>query len=337
MKRLPEKRKIWLIKHAKKLACKKRRVHISRLVLVAPSVMDLDEPETLRFLNDVRRVADDRNMRFYIDFTKITSITPSCALVFTSELHRCSLIRGEKNKLRVVDFNKWNPDIRNSLRDMGMFNLLRISNLPKKFMKEESTCNTKFFKFVSDKKINGEKSVTFRDIVSEAISGVPNKKKLQEAIGEAMDNALYHGYPDDFVNMSHFKQMRWWLSASFDSAKNILTLMFFDHGIGIPKSLPKVHPWLFGRIISLLDDDDKKIEAATKAGRSSTNKKHRGKGLPQIIDYVKTYSKSGEVKITSGKGVYKLMKTSDMKKAEIKLCMNQFDINGTLIEWQIKL
>ena len=134
-----------------------------------------------------------------------------------------------------------------------------------------------------------------------------------------------------------FKQKRWWLSASFDSHNKILSLMFFDQGIGIPKSLPRVHPGLFGKIISLFDDDDKKIEAATRAGRTSTNKVYRGKGLPQIINYVKNYEKSGEVKITSGKGVYKMIKKNESKQAEIKLYLNQFDINGTLIEWQIKL
>lgn len=338
MKRLSEKRKIWLIRRADKLLARRcRRKLFSQQRLVAPAEMDLDRPETLSFLNQVRLAANNKKKYFGVDFTKIRSITPSCALVFTSEIHRSSLVRGGKNRLRVIDFNKWDSDIKYLLRDMGMFDLLRISNLPKNFMKEPKVSNKRFFKFVSDKTINGEKSVVFRDVVADAISAIPNKKRLQEAISEAMDNALFHGYPDDFVALSPFKQKRWWLSASFDSHNKILSLMFFDQGIGIPKSLPRVHPGLFGKIISLFDDDDKKIEAATRAGRTSTNKVYRGKGLPQIINYVKNYEKSGEVKITSGKGVYKMIKKNESKQAEIKLYLNQFDINGTLIEWQIKL
>lgn len=338
MKRLSEKRKIWLIRRAKKLLARRgRRKLFSQQRLVAPAEMNLDKPETLSFLNQVRLAANNKKKYFGIDFTKIRSITPSCALVFTSEIHRSSLVRGSKNRLRVIDFNKWDSDIKYLLRDMGMFDLLRISNLPKNFMKEPKASNKRFFKFVSDKTINGEKSVVFRDAVAEAISDIPNKKRLQKAISEAMDNALFHGYPDGFVNNSPFKQKRWWLSASFDYSDNTLTLMFFDQGIGIPKSLPQVHPGLFGRIINMFDDDDKKIEAATKAGRSSTNKDHRGKGLPQIIDYVKKYDKSGLIKITSGKGIYSLVKRPDTRKPDIKLSINEFDINGTLIEWQIKL
>lgn len=344
MKLLKSDNKIWLIKHARYAWLhnlkRKYKKHIgtaiNRIELEAPVIMNLDNSETLEFLNKVRVCSDDKNSSFYIDFTKIRSITPSCALVFASELDRFSLVRGGKSRLRVVDFNKWKEDIKFLLRDMGLFNLLRIQNLPDSFMTAEYPSHIHFFKFVSDCCINGIKSTTFRDVVAKHTSGIPNSKKLQEALGEAMDNALFHGYPESFIKESAMQQKRWWLSASFDNATNTLNLMFFDQGIGIPKSLPNVHPGLFGTIVSLLDDDDKKIEAATKAGRSSTKSKYRGRGLPQIINYVKSYEKSGFIKITSGKGIYMLQKNED-SKATISLKVNRYDIQGTLIEWQITL
>jgi hypothetical protein len=247
-----------------------------------------------------------------------------------------SRIRGKRNRLKVVDFDKWDTDIKFLLRDMGMFELLNIPNIPKEFAEMEHDSDVKFFKFITGDSISGDKSIKFREVIKQATSGVPNEKKLQIAITEAMDNVFNHGYPDDFIETSKLKEKLWWLSASFNNKTNILNLIFFDQGIGIPKSLPRIHPGLFGKIVELFDTDDKIIAAATKAGKSATGKKYRGKGLPQIIDYVCSYGKSGYIRITSGKGTYQIIKKVS-EKAEKKSYINKYDIQGTLLEWQLEL
>lgn len=342
MKKLTFAHKVYLLRRSKKIFRRRLRrrktVHkkiLYREKLIAPKVLNLANGETLKFLNDIRKNADDVRCSLYIDFKNIESITPGCALVFASELNRISIIRGKKNRLKVIDFNKWNTNIKFLLRDMGMFELLNIPNIPKEFLKTEHDSDIKFFKFISGDSINGEKPIKYREVIKQVVSGVPNEKKLQIAITEAMDNSLYHGYPNDFIETSRLKEKRWWLSASLNTKNNSLNFMFFDQGIGIPKSLPKVHPKLFKKLLTLFDPDDRIIEAATIAGKSSTGKKYRGKGLPQIIDYVSSYDKNGYIQITSGKGTYKL--TKNEKKIVKKSSLNEYDINGTLIEWQLEL
>ncbi len=342
MKKLTIKHKIYLLRRAKKIL--HRREHRKKTPykklyykkIIAPKILNLDNEDTLRFFNDIRANSDDIRCLLYVDFKGIESITPGSALVFASELNRMSIIRGRRNRLKVIDFHKWNTNIKFLLRDMGMFELLNIPNIPKDFLNAEYNSDIRFFKFISGDSINGEKPKEYREVIKQVISGVPNEKKLQIAITEAMDNALYHGYPDDFIENSKLKEKMWWLSASLNKNENTLNFMFFDQGIGIPKSLPKVYPNLFGKMLSLFDPDDHIIEVATKAGKSSTGKRHRGKGLPQIIDYVQSYNKNGYVRITSGKGTYTITKKINTG-IEKRSYLNKYDIQGTLIEWQLEL
>lgn len=342
MKLLTQKHKIYLIRHARKQLYRRlRRKYIKckpryRVTLPAPEILDVSKNETLYFLNELRKYADDRLCALYVDFKPIKYITPSCALVLASEFDRMSRIRGKRNRIQVVDFDKWDTNIKVLLRDMGMFDLLNIRNIPKDFSSETCDNKIRFFKFIVGNSIDGSSAIKFKDTINSVIAGVPNEKKLQIAITEAMDNVFNHGYPDDFIQKSKLKYRLWWLSASIDTQKNILHLMFFDQGIGIPQSLPRIHPGLFGKIVELFDTDDKIIKAATQAGRSATGKKYRGKGLPQIIGYVCSYDKPGYIRIQSGKGIYEKIKNNDKKTVD-KLYTVQYDIHGTLLEWQLEL
>lgn len=151
-----------------------------------------------------------------------------------------------------------------------------------------------------------------------------------------MDNVFSHGYPDDYIYNSCLKKKLWWLSASYNKIEKKLNFMFFDHGIGIPKSLKQKHRYLIGKVLDLFDNDDKFVRAATFVGKTSTGEKHRGKGLPQIIEYISSYEKNGYLRITSGKGTYSLLKKVNEKIKRISY-INSYDINGTLIEWQLEL
>ena len=298
--------------------------------LMAPVRLDLGNKETQVFLNSVRECADDPFCSLKIDFTNIDYISPGCALVFTSELDRLRKIRGKNNKLHVVDFNNWKEEIKYLLYDMGMFDLLNIQNIPVDFGKDRKATDMIFLKFMSGNLVNPDDVLVFRDTLSNIIDVLPNKKKLKIALDEAMDNVLSHGYPDEFIKDNPLKQKMWWMSASVNRQTNTLNVMFFDQGIGIPKSLPKTRPNLLTKILGM--SDSAKIREATYAGISQTNLKNRGNGLPQIIEYVTSLDKEAFVRILSDKGEYiKGNSTSE------KLNDKQYGINGTLIEWQVKL
>ena len=341
MKKLTEKYKRYLLLHAKKsfLHRIKRRnkvFYYNTQKLIPPQILDLDNNETLEFLNKLRIASDNKRCRLYVDFKQIQSITSSCALVLASEFDRCIQIRGAIGRLKVLEFDKWKDEIKFLFRDMGIFNLLQINNIPKNFYNEKSISPVKYFKFIKGNSVDGNDVLKFKDIVKQITSGIPNEKKLQIAITEAMDNVFSHGYPDDYIACSYLKKKLWWLSASYDKEEHKLNFMFFDQGIGIPESLKQNHSNLIGKIFDLLTDDDRLIRAATVVGRSSTGKRHRGRGLPQIIDYIQSYQNDGYLRITSGKGTYILSKKYNEKLKRISY-INNYSINGTLIEWQLQL
>ncbi len=301
-----------------------------RKKLKAPTCLDLTNKETRIFLNDIRQCADDPLCSLKIDFTGIDFITPGCALVFTSELDRLRRIRGKNGKLHVVDFKNWKEEIKYLLYDMGMFDLLNIQNIPAEFGKEPRKKDVIFLKFMSGNLVNPDDVLTFRDTLSNLIDVLPNKKKLKIALDEAMDNVLSHGYPDNFIMSSPLKQKMWWMSASINRNTSTLNVMFFDQGIGIPKSLPKTRPNLLTKLLGM--SDAAKIREATHAGISQTNQKNRGNGLPLIIDYVTSLKKSAFVRIISDKGEY-IRGNGIQEQLNDKI----HSINGTLIEWQVNI
>lgn len=138
-------------------------------------------------------------------------------------------------------------------------------------------------------------------------------------------------YPDDFVEESTLKDKLWWMSASINVRTKMLTIMFYDEGIGIPKSLPRTYPEIFRSLGGLLNDDAQLIQAATKIKRSSTNKKNRGRGLKDIKDYVKSVN-NGMLKILSQRGEYAYFSNEKeyIKNRNIPLC-------GTLIQWKVPI
>lgn len=334
------KRRQFLLRRRTKLYKRKKQIRKKdqavakhspyRKKLKAPETLDLANKETRIFLNNVRQCADDPFCSLKIDFTGINFITPGCALVFTSELDRLRNIRGKNGKLHVVDFKNWKEEIKYLLYDMGMFDLLNIKNIPVDFGKKPREKDIIFLKFMSGNLVNPDDVLTFRDILSGIIDSLPNKKKLKIALDEAMDNVLSHGYPDDFIQGSALKHKMWWMSASVNRKTGTLNVMFFDQGIGIPKSLPKTRPNLLAKILGM--SDSAKIREATHVGISQTNQKHRGNGLPQIIEYVTSLNKKAFVRIVSDKGEY--IKGNGVPE---QLNDNSNGINGTLIEWQINL
>lgn len=342
MKLLTEKHKQYLLRRSKKLLrrrlARKNLTHIPFCTeyLTAPVVLDLDEEETLRFFEKIRQVANDKRQSIKVDFKHLKSISPSCALVLASEMHRFLMIRNNKTKFRVFDFDKWDHNIKILFRDMGMFDLLKVNNIASTFLAEASLSQgTRYIPFITNNNVYGPDAVSLRQQLTNLIrQEVPDHTKLQNGLIEAMTNVVHHAYPVDFQSKSKLKEQPWWMTASFDSNNNRLNIIFFDHGLGIPKSLPKTNVEYVKSLLALIDNDAEMIRAATQIGRTSTKARHRGKGLPQIIEYGQ-YSEGSTVAIRSNKGVYILTK-KDGHQAD-KVYNVPKALQGSLIEWQINL
>ena len=155
-----------------------------------------------------------------------------------------------------------------------------------------------------------------------------------------MINVARHAYPED--HRFKFRHVgRWWVTASADRVSRELTIVVYDQGATIPITFPKkamsqtVMDFLSSTLTQSVEfenhNDGAYIEGAMKPGRSKSNQKHRGLGLPEMKDLVDICG-SGSLSIFSrgGECHYEYGRTLVRRS-------RQQSIGGTLIEWTLRL
>lgn len=219
MKKLTEKHKRYLLRRIREIMSRirlrkfRRKVRVNHkskrkyIPIKVPEIMDLNEnfESTVSFFLKLRDICDDDKKRFFLDFKQLKHISPAAALAFTAEIDRVRKVRFI-NRLRVKDFSKWDTDTKLQLRDMGMFDLLGIGNLPKGFELKESNLDEVFIRFQSGKDASGPDAKKLQFLIYNIIKiAIPESKALQRGLTEAMTNSVQHAYPDDFVEESTLK------------------------------------------------------------------------------------------------------------------------------------
>jgi len=150
---------------------------------------------------------------------------------------------------------------------------------------------------------------------------------LFESMSEAVTNSIHHAYP-------HSDLKEWRMFAQLREGK--LTVAICDQGVGIPSSLknkPELKEWLESRINRIKRKHDTfLIRLAVESSRSQTRLPHRGKGLKDMLEFVKSGTVGGFL-VLSAKGAfsYNALTTGHAKKDY------KTSIDGTIIEWQFLL
>lgn len=294
--------------------------------------------ETVDFLTDFRTKIFEEKCPTALDFTTLKAISPGAALVLAAEIDRWR--RLFKFKPMASELDKWKPEIRKLLKQMGFFEVLDVSNPPEEIITEDSEVSDpsiqEFLEFVSSDQVYGEMAIALRQTL-EASTGedIADSKGLYRSATEAMTNVIKHAYIDVTNKHYPFLKNRWWMSGSIRRDKNRVTVMIFDQGVGIAQTLPKKFGWeLINGFLSkfgLTDSDASMIRAAMEMGRSQTNLPHRGKGLPDIKGLIDKIG-SGRLRVVSGRGCYeysheKGVITRDYSKS----------LGGTLIQWDFPI
>jgi hypothetical protein len=289
--------------------------------------------KTVQFLEDVRTVAAGLRGQFWVDFTKIEQITPAAALLLVAELDRWK-DRTAYKRLSALDIQGWRPAVRKRLSDMGFFTVL---NADCAVVDPDDPEGEHFLPFVTGHRSEGDKAKELRIAIESLGAKLKDSGALYDGLIEAMTNVEHHAYQPGIPES--FK--RWWMSASVNASKNRLTVMFVDHGLTIPRTLPKSDFWeqirgTVGLVAGLLKDHAKLIEAAISVERSQLNQGHRGNGLKRDIQgYVEQHEAVGSLRIISGDGQYVFQKRSGRPdKIELKTLPVRF--RGTFIEWVIE-
>lgn len=360
MKRLTEKRKRRLRVHAACQAARtrqeklkrlrhRRRLHASyisekshewsekpnlgkesiELALPADLSLTRNYDATVGFIKDFRHAVSLRPKRMKVDFTSLQDVSPAAALVLAAELDRWRLLRNFRP--RVIDIDDWNPEVRRLLDQMGLFELLRVSNRPVPM--ESSQPKLHFIKFCTGDEALGSLATELRVGLESVAGSIDGWKHLYAGLQEAMTNVMHHAYPKDSRIPGRAATNRWWMAGSYDQRDGQLQAMFFDQGVGIPNTVPRTLGlgtlMAFFDKIGVVDGDAERIKAAMTLGRTRTKERHRGKGLHEIREYVATAPK-GRLRILSGRGEY--IYNNDGTE---QTTTHPYSIGGTLIQWEI--
>lgn len=307
-----------------------------KLNLTAPAILRLSQniDETAQFLQCVRTAAAMKPP-LLVDFSTIIDMSPLCAMLLASEIQRWQIIKNKR--LRVLD--KWDPKIARLFHDMGLFDLISVSN---PFMLGPNETEERFIRIRSEQSVDLEKAVgtienagRIENEVTKIALMLNSSPWLYGGIEEAITNVIQWAYklpewqalPDELYN-------RWWFFASYNTASRRITLMVYDHGAGIPRTLPTfkwsevLKKFLAEKGINTWSDE-KILEAAMNLPRSASGEVYRAKGLRKMKELLSRFSK-GSLVIYSGKGEYRV--DHDGNAA---VTLHNYPIGGTLVAWEV--
>jgi hypothetical protein len=282
------------------------------------------------FLRQFRKATLTDWRRVYVDFRPLRQIGPCGALVLAAELDRWRLLGGFHPRVR--DLAEWDLEVTRLLNEMGMFRLLRASGRPPP---TKEPYILQFLPFISAETSAGILARELR-VSIETLLGPLTQKSVAgifQVLTEAMQNAVSHAYREDIPAQEYVAQpvrRRWWMSGSVDRSAEKVSLIFLDHGFGIPTTM-KLHR--SEQVIQLVasffgkSSDAHIIKAATEVMRTGTGQPGRGRGLTQMKETVESFS-SGHLRIISGHGEYTFNANTSEDLKELK-----FSLGGTIIEW----
>lgn len=293
-------------------------------VLSAPTVFSLGtEGDRRKMLDFISRIDDlrDENARIAIDFKKTSTLHACGTLLFMSYLD--GFLAADLGKLSCNY-----PDdevVGQLLQHVGVLSKMGLSN------RWEITSDVvKHWHYTHGACTDMSGLRTLMSDHEQSLSAEV-RSQLFASLSEAITNVINHAYPE---SESHGNDKKWWMFSQRKDGK--LFIAVCDHGIGIPGSL-RAKPYLkdyLRRIFvtSRRRMDETLISDAVGSPRTVTQLPYRGKGLPEMLAFVKLLG-DGSLSILSEHGAFSYKARLD--HANSTTFRNA--INGTLIFWEIPL
>ena len=313
------------------------------LYLTLPAVMNFSSNynrtmqaiQTIRHLTG-RRIFNNQCYRLcFVDFSKIKYISASAALVLPAELSKWDDSVRQRIRPKV---KTWDKNILSQFDELGFFDLFRNKD-SFELEKEKEPSNIRFVKYMKGHLHDDEKTQHLKKEIKRIVGEDLGKWTfLYSGLSEAITNVVHHAYPDNKGYSEEDK--KWYLTASYDIDSRVIKVVFYDQGITIPGSLPESK--LHEKILSYLSKhplaerkrDEQLLKAAVEIKRSSTGEEDRGKGLQDLLEFIKQRGE-GYLSIMSGKGLYKYSQHNN--KTEVKSVSFTLPVCGTLIVWSTEL
>ncbi len=295
-----------------------------------PEKFDLHEntDATLKTMGRFRAILDKADPRLKkLNFDAIQYINPLSSLMLAAEIDVWKI---KSSQSLSANHATWNNEVKCLLCEMGFFELLNmppLDNLP------QVDKNTVFLKFISGVGSDGKKAKQLRENIEKALGKtLENKLHLFDGLSEAFTNTTQHAYDEKTPTN------KWWITAAYKKDNNKLIVSMYDRGKSIPTTMHTNKRWLFLNERTTTSHN-KLLETAmessfyNKNNRTQTQEKNRGKGLKQLLDFVKV---QGKLTIISNKG-YCAFEVNDDNLSIVKQKELKYPLQGTLIEWDIDL
>ena len=213
---------------------------------------------------------------------------------------------------------------------MGLFSFLEV-DYPSHLAREDARTNTvRYVQFRTGHDVDGKVIDDLGKLLNSKVT-VPNRRHLFGAVSEAMTNTRHHAYN----GISTIGVPRhWWLLAMYDVKDGQISVLIYDQGEGIPKTLPRKFGDYVKSIFPGMADDADLIEAAHDLHRTATRKGHRGHGMGRDVrDYADQIGAGSTYRVISGHGSYTYALDGSGIASHVK---RNFPVRleGTLIEWR---
>lgn len=318
------------------------------VTIFLPEKMDFHEnyDSTVLYITAIRKFTDTLGFseRAYrlgsVKLDGLKTISTSAALVLTAELSKWDdVVR--KNLVPLTE--SWSKDILCKFYDLGFFDLFSRSEIDSRIKERSEKSCVNLVKYIKGKCGDSDKTRLLKSRITEVVGDDVKKWTfLHGGLTEAITNVSHHAYPEDYGALEEDKN--WYLTGAYNAGTKELKIVFYDQGIGIPKSLPTSHIW--EKVLAFLSSlpiteeiaerkkDEKLLSAAVQLSRTSTKELDRGKGLQDLLEFIRQRG-DGYISIMSLKGLYKYSLHNG--KESIKTESFNDPICGTLIIWSVTL
>ena len=261
-----------------------------------PAIFTLDIEQLSKVIPALRKIVTKPTDKIIIDTTNVEDITEGAYMVMLAQVEK-ALIQNKK------------------------VGILLSGNRPKKVMEILST----------QMKVKHKHALMPMKITSEIIDRAENYNKIDtEIINEIVDElkkigvGFYPPFYDFLVELVGNRDINWWLWRERDVKTKCFRYVFVDMGIGIIGSYNEAG---FLRKCSFKDRRSILKDAWDGKLGSSTRQEGRGRGLPQIREFVEKGYMSDFVLITNGVSL-------QAKNGTIKISKNP-NFVGTYYSWTI--
>jgi len=316
------------------------------LILTLPSEMNFSThyDVTVQHINAIRMLSERKGLPnagyqlASVNFCNLKKTSTSAALVLTAELSKWDDAIRQRLTPKI---DGWDKNVLRNFYELGFFDLFKKSrDIKLNFNDEYSKIKGKrFVKYLKGKCGEIKKTKVLKEEIIKLVGeSIEKWTFLHGGLSEAITNVSHHAYPSDCGYKEYDKN--WYLTGSYHLESKELKIVFYDQGVGIPKTLPASKVW--EKALNVLASipvleryrDEALLKAAVELDRTSTEEGDRGKGLQDLLEFIKQ-RENGYLSIMSLKGLYK----HSMNQGNTKIKTKSFasPIYGTLITWSVSL